>query len=131
MTLSPDRIQYLELRATTDCLLGVLRDGILEFFGADAEKVAQVCELPLTYRGQDVKGSPIAVCGFPATLESDVDGIWRRWRLIFDARWRDAIWGAGYPFAVACDGDLDDCGPELRIRAFFRPLPQRPSLRVV
>lgn len=131
MTLSPDRIQYLELRATTDCLLGILNGDTVEFYGPDAAKVAQACGLPLTFRGEDLKGAPIAVCGFPASLESKIDGDWKKWHLVFAAKWQEAICGAGYPFAVACEGDLDDSGPELKIRVSYRPRLERPPLRVV
>lgn len=132
MILSPDRIQYLELRATTDCLLGLFRADAVEFFGADAEKVAGACGLPLTHRGEDVKGVPLAVCGFPASLiPPGEDGDRAGWILRFSADFRDAICGAGYPFAVACALPFDSDEQALLILSEWRPRLDRPPLRVV
>lgn len=131
MTLSPDRIQYLELRATTDCLLGLFRAEAIEFFGADAEKVAGACGLPLSCRGEDVKGVPLAVCAFPASLTSEIKGDRQDWHLVFDAKWRDAICSAGYPFAVACELNWADGRADVRILSEWRPRLDRPPLRVV
>lgn len=130
MPLSPERIRYLELRATTDCLLAYQVGDILFFYGSDAKKVAEVCGLPLSFEGKDVKGDPVPMCGFPVVI-TDVPG---DAFIDFNAgstECYNALMDAGLPMAIAAETFIEDGIMQREIIVTFRPKIDRPGLRVV
>lgn len=135
MTLSPDRIIYLELRAQTDCLLGFQVGNSLEFHGQDALRVTEVCGLPLTSRWIDHEGTPIPMCALPVTIFTQpVDATECKRVVRFEGPSVDhyrAILDAGLPLAVAMEKADENGETWWDILYEARPRVDRPSLRVV
>jgi hypothetical protein len=118
---------YRYLRAQTDCFLGVFGNDSVTFYGPDAEKVAHACGLPLHVQDETL----LKFCRFSAEIRPKRRGDWDEWHLLFDERWRDAIYAAGCPFAVACVPYWEGEDPPLRIIQEFRPRLDQPPLRGV
>jgi len=131
MTLTPDRIQYLELRAQVRGFLLAYHvsepSSIVEFYGDHAESVARVTGLSLTYRGEDQNGAPIAVCGFPVELIAiPGDAICRFEDQSVD--YYNAIMDAGLPMAVAVETGMEDGAKQREVVLWFRPQIGRPPV---
>lgn len=131
MTLTPDRIQYLELRRPTDCLLAYQVGDGLEFYDLDALRVSEVGGLPLTYRGKDVKGNPIPVCRVPISHQARIEGDKLLHDLSFTGDWFNTLLEAGYPIALSLEivGAEGEVGRT--IDCSWRPQAKRPPLGVV
>ena len=130
MPLSAERIRYLELRATIDCLLAYNVGDMLLFYGADAEKVAGVCGLPLRFEGKDIKGDPVPMCGFPVVI-TDVPG---NAFVDFNAdstECYNALMDAGLPMAIAAETFIEDGIMQREIIVTLRRKIDRRVLRVV
>lgn len=131
MALTSERIQYLELRATTDCLLAYQVGEAVEFYDKDALSVAEVCALPLTFQGQDSQGNPIPVCRISAPRRSRPEGDMLFYGLSFDVEWFSTLLEAGYPIALALEEEDEDGFTRREIKLDWRPKIERPTLRVV
>ena len=132
MTLTPERMQYLELRATCkDCLLAFQVGDLVEFYDHHAETVARVCGLPLAMREVGLNERPIPVCGFPIEVYSNEPD---KTRISFPEGSADhyqALMAVGYPLAVACRGEDPGGSPFWEIMFTARPQVERPPLRAV
>jgi hypothetical protein len=125
--LSPDRIEYLEMRARTDCILAWQVGDTLQFFGEDARKVAQLCGMVLSDRGRDAKGNPVPFTEIPAFFS----GEGADYKVSIEADHINAIMDAGIPMALAVERRDEDGAVWHENAVTLRPQLGRAVLRVV
>ncbi len=130
MTLSPDRIAYLELRATTDCLLAFQVGDQVEFYDRHAETVASVCGLPLSTQEVGPNERPVAACAIAFQVFTDQPG---KTLVRFSGGAADQYEALvkSHPVAVACKGEDPDGSPFWEIMYEARPRLDRPQMRAV